>query len=99
MIEDPDLRLALGPVLGRIAHSHWWPVSRLGSEFGTPVGALPDCPTEWTIDPLKIAVLLRTADAAHLEARRAPGILHALRRPEAFSRKHWVFQEHLTSRH
>lgn len=95
LIDDPDLRQALSPLLGRIAHSHWWPVSRLGSEFGTPMGALPDCPTEWRIDPLKIAVLLRTADAAHLDARRAPGFLRALRRPEAFSREHWVFQEHL----
>lgn len=95
LIEDPDLRQALGALLGRIAHSHWWPVSRLGSEFGTLVGALPDCPAEWRIDPLKIAVLLRTADAVHLDSRRAPGFLRALRRPEAFSREHWVFQEHL----
>lgn len=95
LIDDPDLRQSLGPLLGRIAHSHWWPVSRLGLEFGMPMGALPDCPTDWRIDPLKIAVLLRTADAAHLDARRAPGFLRALRRPEAFSREHWVFQEHL----
>jgi hypothetical protein len=95
LIEDPDLRLALGPLLGRIAHSHWCPVSRLASEFGTVVGALPDCPGDWTLDPLKIAILLRTADAAHLDARRAPGFLRALRRPEGVSEAHWLFQEHL----
>ena len=95
LIDDPDLRLALGPLLGRIAHSHWWPVSRLPSEFGTVVGTLHDCPTSWTIDPLKVAVLLRTADAAHLDARRAPGFLRASRRPEGISRDHWLFQEHL----
>ncbi len=44
---------------------------------------------------LKIAVLLRTADAAHLDARRAPGFLLALRRPEGLSRDHWNFQNHL----
>jgi hypothetical protein len=95
LIEDPDLRQAIGPLLGRIAHSHWWPVSRLGNEFGTIRGALFMCPVTWTLDPLKIAVLLRTADAAHLDARRAPGFSMALRRPEGVSEDHWRFQNHL----
>jgi hypothetical protein len=95
LIEDPDLRETIGPLLGKIAHSHWWPVSRLGNEFGTVRGALTYCPRDWTLDPLKIAVLLRTADAAHLDARRAPGFLIALRRPEGISEEHWRFQNHL----
>jgi hypothetical protein len=95
LIEDPDLRLAVGHFLGKIAHSHWWPVSRLGSKFDIIRGALSDCPRDWTLDPLKVAVLLRTADAAHLDERRAPGFLIALRRPEGFSKEHWRFQNHL----
>jgi hypothetical protein len=95
LIEDPDLRLALGPLFGKIAHSHWWPVSRLGNEFGIVRGALANCPRDWTLDPLKVAVLLRTADAAHLDARRAPGFLLALRRPEGNSEDHWRFQNNL----
>ncbi len=95
LIEDPDLRLAVGHFLGKIAHSHWWPVSRLGSKFDIIRGALSNCPGDWTLDPLKVAVLLRTADAAHLDERRAPGFLIALRRPEGFSREHWRFQNHL----
>ena len=95
LVEDADLRQQLGSLLGKIAHSHWWPVSRLANEFATTRGALPNCPGDWTIDPLKIAVLLRTADAAHLDARRAPGFLLALRRPEGISRDHWNFQNHL----
>ncbi len=95
LIEDPDLRQAIGPLLGKIAHSHWWPVPRLGNEFETMRGALADCPREWTLDPLKIAVLLRTADAAHLDARRAPGFLSAFRRPEGIAEDHWRFQKHL----
>ena len=95
LIDNPDLRLAIGPLLGKIAYSHWWPVSRLGNEFGTIRGALTNCPREWTLDPLKVAVLLRTADAAHLDERRAPGFLIALRRPEGISEIHWRFQNHL----
>jgi hypothetical protein len=95
LIDEPDLRESLGPLLGRIAHSHWWPVARLASEFETTIGALSTCPGDWTLDPLRVAGLFRTADAAHLDARRAPGFLRAVRRPQAFSREHWVFQEHL----
>ena len=95
LIDDPDLRQAIGPLLGKIAHSHWWPVSRLGNEFNTVRGALATCPGDWTLDPLKIAILLRTADGAHLDARRAPGFLIALRRPEGLSEKHWRFQNYL----
>lgn len=95
LIEDPDLRQAIGHLLGEIAHSHWWPAFRL-SEFGTVRGALPNLPRSWTVDPLKVAVLLRTADAAHLDASRAPGFLIALRRPEGISEAHWRFQSHLS---
>ncbi len=51
LIEDSDLRQQLGSLLGKIAHSHWWPVSRLASALGTIRGALPQCPGDWTIDP------------------------------------------------
>jgi predicted nucleotide-binding protein len=95
LIDRPDLRKAIGPLLGKIAHSHCWPASRLGSEFETIRGALPSCPRDWTLDPIKIAVLLRTADAAYLDVRREPGFLIALRLSEGISKKHWRFQNHL----
>jgi hypothetical protein len=97
LIDDPELRNGFGPLIGKIAHSHWWPVSDLESAFPQVLGspAFLDCPPQWTIDPLKIACILRTADAAHVDARRAPGYHRALKRPEGFSRDHWIFQEHL----
>src|ERR1035438_2046754 len=33
LLEDADLRRTLGPLIGRIADSHWWPTSRLPAEF------------------------------------------------------------------
>jgi Histidine kinase-, DNA gyrase B-, and HSP90-like ATPase len=95
LIDSPELRAALGPVIGRIAHSHWWGVSRLRLEFGQRLGALPRFPPEWTFDPLSIAALLRVADAGHLDSRRAPGFLFALRQPAKEAEPHWVFQQHL----
>lgn len=95
LIEDTDLRRDLGPIIGRIAHSHWWSVERLGEEFGVPIGAPRGCPREWTIDPLKLACLLRVADASHLDSRRAPGFLRAVRNPQGIAKEHWTFQEHI----
>lgn len=94
LIEETEIRRRFGQLIGRIAYSHWWPLSRVRREFhveslGTPTWL----PNEWTIDPLKLACLLRTADACHLDARRAPTFLHAVRQPQGVSEDHWRFQE------
>lgn len=81
--------------MGRIAHSHWWPVDKLREEFPVRLGAPYGYPRDWTIDPLKLACLLRVADVCHIDARRAPGFLRAIRQPEGIAQEHWVFQEHL----
>lgn len=96
LIEDPEIRNIYGPIIGKIAHSHWWPVKRLDNEFQTILGAPSIFPNEWSVDPLKLACILRVADASHLDSSRAPGFLKALRKPSKYSRKHWTFQERLT---
>lgn len=95
LIEDEELRHRYGRLLGTIAYSHWWPAEQLPDRFKTPIGAFPGSPGEWTIDPLKLAFILRTADACHLDARRAPGFLRAIRKPTGESEKHWRFQEYV----
>jgi Histidine kinase-, DNA gyrase B-, and HSP90-like ATPase len=92
LIEEPELRQAYGPLIGRLAHSHWWPTERLAGEFANQIGSSPVVPNGWTVDPLKLACLLRAADAIHLDARRAPPFLRALRRPEGEAADHWAFQ-------
>lgn len=95
LIEDPEIRNIYGPIIGKIAHSHWWPVKRLDEEFQTILGAPSIFPNEWSVDPLKIACILRLADASHLDSSRAPRFLKALRKPSKYSSKHWKFQEKL----
>ena len=95
LLEDADLRRDYGPLIGELAASHGWPVSKLPTSFPTQYGAPVWCPPEWTIQPIKLAALLRVADAAHVTAARAPGFARALRKPSDPSRQHWVFQEHL----
>jgi hypothetical protein len=95
LIDDVFLRQTYGWLIGKIAHSHWWDIEKLKPEFDTMLGAPAVCPAAWTVDPLRISCLLRVADAAHLDARRAPGFLKAIRRPAGDSNEHWKFQEML----
>jgi hypothetical protein len=95
LIEDPEMRSVFGVSIGLVGYSHWWPVSRIGRELGVTLGAPYWCPNDWTVDPLKVACILRTADASHIDARRAPGFLEALRKPKGVSLQHWQFQERI----
>ena len=96
IIEDTDLRTALGRIIGRIAHSHWWPVDSLVSKLAPQtIGAPVPFPSEWTVDALKLALVLRLADVAHVDKRRAPAFLKALRDPKGESLLHWIFQSKL----
>jgi len=95
LIDNPDIRAIYGKLIGRIAHSHWWPVSKLKQEFRELLGAPSFAPNDWTVDPLKMAAILRVADISHLDDRRAAGFARAVRSPASSSRPHWIFQEHL----
>lgn len=96
LLDDPELQNALGPLIGRVAHSHWWPTEQLPQQFSsTNVSPPVGFPREWEIDLIKIALVLRLADIAHLDSRRAPTFLKLLRNPAGFSALHWTFQEKL----
>jgi hypothetical protein len=99
LIEDSELRRTYGSVIGRIAYSHWVACQDLKQMFPTKLGAPYWAPSSWTVDPLKIACILRLADAAHLDGGRAPAFLRALRHPNDDSRRHWLFQERLQKPH
>lgn len=62
---------------------------RLSQNLSGGPGWLPGV---WPVDLVKLACLLRTADAAHVDDRRAPGFLAALRQPVGLSDDHWRFQ-------
>ncbi|WP_114422852.1 ATP-binding protein [Nocardioides houyundeii] len=97
LIEETDLRERYGELIGEIAASHWWDISRVAERFSArePIGAPVDCPNDWTVDELKLACLMRVADAAHLDERRAPAFLRAIRDPSPYSDLHWAFQGYL----
>lgn len=92
LIEDINLRTFYGPLIGKIAYSHHVSVAQLEALLGNRLGAYPDFPSEWTVDPITLACLLRCADAAHIDERRAPRFLNTLIRPSGKSAEHWIFQ-------
>lgn len=94
LIQDSELRGYYGRLIGKIAASHWWNVARL-SALPPVWNAGPGLPASWRVDPQKIACLLRVADAAHIDHRRAPRWLRTLIRPTGESAKHWAFQQRL----
>lgn len=98
LVEDSELRRFYGPTIGQIAHSHWWSVQKLEQEFSEDLGALANR-TLNRVDRVKLACLLRVADALHLDSRRAPRFLRAITNPSGVSALHWSFQERLARLH
>jgi hypothetical protein len=98
LISDERLREHFGYTIGVAAHSHHWSVDRLVRDLPLGPGPLPGLPGGWDIDTLKVACILRVADACHLDERRAPSFSRALRDLPVESAKHWDFQNRLTLR-
>ena len=98
LIQDHDTRLKLGKFIGEVSASHWWNHDDLALKLSRVIPAPTGYPREWTLDLLKIACVLRTADAANVDSSRAPGFLWALRkgRISDYSNMHWLFQNRLT---
>lgn len=92
LLDDLELRQAFGSAIGRIAHSHNWDISKVAEDLVDNIGSGTVLPTEWSVGERKIACILRCADAAHIDRRRAPSILLAATKPQGISGTHWGAQ-------
>lgn len=99
LIDDSELRDHYARSIGRIAHSHHWDIGDVPKNLGTILGAFSSFPAEWTIDQVKIALLLRCVDAMQVDDRRAPKFLASVREIGVESMEHWRFQNKLTLPH
>lgn len=95
LIDNLELRKHYGRVIGKIAASHHWSIENVVSRLPDQLNALASMPREWRVDPVKIACLLRCADAAHIDSRRAPDFLRALADTHGISAHHWKAQNWL----
>jgi hypothetical protein len=98
LIDDPELRHFYGPTIGQIAHSHWWSVQKVDLQLAGDLGALAHR-TKNVVDKVKLACLLRIADAIHLDSRRAPRFIRTITSPSGISALHWSFQERIARPH
>ena len=95
IIEDRELRESYGRLIGEIASSHHWHLDQVLARFSTvrpPPGFIG---ANWGLDSLKIACLLRVADAGHMDSTRAPSLLLKVLDMNSVSRAHWTAQNHL----
>ena len=95
LIDNVELREAMGYIIGLIAYSHWWSTEQLEEKLPPTIGAISRFPSEWTVDPMKLACILRASDAVQIDDRRAPSFLRTIRKPNGISDTHWIFQEKL----
>lgn len=95
IIEDESLRKHFGALICKIAASHHWSideVEKLGIQQAAPAGY----PRDWRINPMKLACIMRCADAGHIDAKRAPDYLLKLLTVNGISRDHWIAQNRLS---
>ena len=97
LIENATLRKHLGKLIGLIAGSHHWSIDDISSRLPNQVNSLSTYPREWRVDPVKLACILRCADASHIDNERAPDFLHALIKRRGISYTHWQAQNKLAN--
>jgi hypothetical protein len=101
LIEDIQLRNHYGRIIGKIAAGHGRDSADVESEwaYGAPISPHSslglDSEADWSVDGLKIAMLIRCIDASHIDSQRAPDFEAALLAPAGESRNHWLFQNKL----
>ncbi|MBC2836522.1 HD domain-containing protein [Paragemmobacter straminiformis] len=99
IVSDPELREAYAETAGRIAASHNWDSKKLTDELSSSIGGSPKLPSDWTINEVKLACILRCADAAQVDRRRAPLALYSAIKPSGYSQLHWEAQLKLNKPH
>ena len=94
-IDDTDLREHYGRLIGEIASSHHRTLEQVVGQFSTPRPPATFLKAHWQVDSLKIACMLRVADAGHMDGDRAPSFLLKILQMNSVSRAHWTAQNHL----
>lgn len=95
LLPDTTLRLFYGECIGKVARSHWVDVAALPDKLPMPLGPIPGFPAAWEVSPVKVACILRLADALNVDASRAHPLHTPHRQPQAESLVHWQAQERL----
>ncbi|WP_132665609.1 HD domain-containing protein [Rhizobium sp. PP-CC-3G-465] len=96
LIDDSHLRNHYGEMIGAIAGSHHWDIDDVTNDFKEQVNPTGELPSSWVVHPLKLACILRCADAGHIDGRRAPDFLLSVLARNRVSQDHWLAQNYLS---
>ncbi|MBP0905588.1 ATP-binding protein [Mariniflexile gromovii] len=94
LVNDTILREELSLIIGKIAKSHTCHINYIERELDY-IYISPNYSVDWKIDCSKLAFILRTSDAAHLDNLRTPKTLKLISELGEVSRNHWIFQKKL----
>ena len=95
LIGNKELRDHYGEIICKIAGSHHWSYDEV-EKMDTQLPASSNYPQEWRINSLKLACILRCADAGHIDDGRAPDYLLELLNINGVSKNHWIAQNRLS---
>ena len=95
LIDDRELRENYGHLIGELASSHHWKLEEVVRRFTMPRPPAAFLENDWLVDSLKLACMLRVADAGHMDGARAPSFLLRILQMNSVSRTHWTAQNRL----
>lgn len=94
LLENNELRTHYAEIIGKIASSHHWDIEEV-RKLPEQVNPLASFPDSWTINPKKLACIIRCADSADIDSGRAPDYLFRLTKLNGVSLNHWTAQNRL----
>ena len=77
LIENQSLRASLGDIIGKIASSHGISIEKLDNLFSKGIIKINGFSSKWEVNPIKLACILRIADAIHITSDRTPFVIWA----------------------
>ena len=98
IIDDEELRNHHGQLIGEIAASHHWDIERIELELRdtqSPLATLSQEPKVWEIRSIFLSCILRCADAAHIDGRRAPDRNLQMLKGDNISLDYWKSQNRI----
>lgn len=91
---DPFLN-HYGHLIGMIAASYHWNIDEVEFKLKKQKNPMSGMPKEWKINPIKLACILRCADAGHIDDGRAPDCIYQFLVVNGMSKYHWESQNRL----
>lgn len=96
LIDDCTIRMHLGSLIGQVAASHHWDISKV-ARLPKSSNVVAPFHVFGPVRPIILAALMRTADAIQIDGQRASDFEFALAAPASVSHDHWTAQNRLAT--